>query len=275
MFKLIVLDVDDTIITSKNKLSPVTKQAISKAQRQGVKFVLASGRMHQAMKSLAAELAIDLPLVSCNGALIKDAQRTLSRTVVDSVVAKEVIDYFQARQRVLQLYREEGVYSLEKCEYTWRLEESEGVSCTIVDEQSYSACHDNLLKLLIRLQPQEVAEYRERVKNHFSGRLSSALSHNVYLEMTGHNVNKGQALAFLAGQLGLASHEIMAIGDSPNDKKMLQWAGMGIAMGNASPEVKAVADKVTLSVDEDGVAAVLEEYIIRPTLYKGVDFNAR
>ncbi len=264
MFKMLVLDVDDTIITTRDKLAPATKEAIEKARRRGVQVALASGRMHQAMKSLANTLELELPLISCNGAMIRNLDGSVvTKEVLDADAARAVVRFFRENERIMQLYRQDGLFSLEKCERTWRLEESEGVPCTIIGEDDYSARHDDLLKLLIRLEPGEVPGYRQAVAERFSGLVSAALSHNVYMEFTNKGVDKGRAVAFLAEKLGIAQQEVMAIGDSPNDMSMLAWAGFSVAMGGALPEVAAVADASTLPVDEDGAALAIEKYILR------------
>lgn len=135
--------------------------------------------------------------------------------------------------------------------------------CNIIDESAYYLFHqEDLLKFLIRLDPSEVEQYRKELQENFGNRISAALSHNVYMEITDKGVNKGRAVSMLAARLGIDRSEVMAIGDSPNDKKMLEWAGMGIAMGNASQEVKLVADNVTLPIEKDGVAKALYEYVL-------------
>lgn len=263
MYKLIVLDVDDTIVTLEKNVSPATIGAIKKVQDKGVAATLASGRMHQAMLSTAEKLNIKLPLISCNGALIRDDSNVISCDMLDKNVAKDVISFFNDKNKVLQLYTKEGVYTKEKCERTWRLEQSEGVPCNIIDPKAYDAFYQNdLLKLLIRLEAEEIFDYREEVDSAFGDRLSAAISHNVYFEITDKGVNKGRAVEALAKKLGFARDEVVAIGDSHNDQKMLEWAGLGIAMGNASEEVKLAADKITLPIEEDGVAAALYEYIL-------------
>ncbi len=262
MFKLLVLDVDDTIITARDKLTSASKEAIKEAQRRGIQVALASGRMHQAMKRLASELDIKLPLISCNGAMVKRLDGVaIAKETLDAGAALDVVAYFREKRRVMQLYKEEGLFSVEKCERTWRLEEREGVPCTIIGWESYASRHDDLLKLLIRLEPDEVEDCRMDVERLFGRRVNAALSHNVYLEFTNKGVDKGRAVALLAQKLGIRREEVMAVGDSPNDMSMLAWAGYGVAMGNALPEVKEVADALTLSVEEDGAALAIEKYI--------------
>ena len=262
MYKLVVLDIDDTIVNSKYKISEKTKKAILAAKNKGIKVTLASGRIHQAMKNVAQELDITLPLISCNGALIKNNTEIINKSELNQNAAQNIIDFFNKRSRTLQLYTSDGLFTKEKCERTWRLEQHEGVPCNIIDSIEYDNFNASLLKALIRLEPDEVEQYRYEVSKHLGNEIDSALSHKVYLEMTQKGVTKGRAVSILADYLSIEQKNVMTIGDSPNDKSMLKWAGLGIAMGNASDEVKNAADQVTLSIEDDGVAHAFEKYIL-------------
>ena len=263
MYKLVALDIDDTIINAKNNISEKTKQAILKAQAKGVKVTLASGRMYQSMKNLAGELEIKMPLISCNGAMIRSEEKLIECQLLNKDIAKKAMEYFTGKNKVLQIYKPDGLYTKEKCERTWRLEQAEGLPCNIIDAKAYDGFYkEDILKLLIRLEPDEVDFFRSDIKKNFNGVLSYALSHRVYIEMTHLGINKGKALSQLAQMYGIKQSEVLAIGDSPNDKKMLEWAGLGIAMGNAMDEVKKVADITTSSIEDDGVAKALEEYVL-------------
>ena len=97
----------------------------------------------------------------------------------------------------------------------------------------------------------------------FRGRLTVLRSHELFTEVTSPNASKGNALAFLAERYGIPPAEAIAVGDSDNDISMIRWAGLGVAMGNAAPEVIAAADLVAPSVAEDGLAVVIEELVLR------------
>ena len=263
MYKLVVMDVDDTIVMSGKKISSKVKEAVKKVQQKGIKVTLASGRMYQTMRSVAQELEIKLPLISCNGAMVRDEEKIFSCALLDKKAAKDILYFFERKNKVLQMYTSEGLFTKKKCERTWRLEQGEGLPCRVIEEEAYASFYQNdLLKFLIRLESDEVQQYIDELQEFFGSRISAALSHNFYIEITRQGINKGSALALLAGQLGIDRGAVLAIGDSPNDKKMIEWAGLGIAMGNASVEVKLIADKVTLPIEEDGVAEALYKYIL-------------
>jgi Cof subfamily protein (haloacid dehalogenase superfamily) len=263
LYRLVVLDVDDTIVSAQKEISVATREAILAAVRQGTLVTLASGRMYQAMRRTARELEITLPLIACNGAVVQDEERILATHTLEAATAKKAMAFFDRLGLTLQLYKPEGIYSRERCERTWHLEEGEGVPCHLVSGAEYGKLYHGLIKLLIRLDEERAHQYQKELLREFGNSLSAATSHKIYLEITGRGVDKGAALRKLAGDLGIEAGEVLAIGDSSNDKTMLAWAGLGIAMGDAREDVKLVADEIAPAIAEDGVAAMLEKYILR------------
>ena len=203
--KLIAIDLDDTLLDNRQQLSPRTLAVLQQAMRNGVAVTIATGRMFQSALPFATELGIKLPLITYNGALIRqgDNGETIFHRPIETELAQELADLFRRRNWYLQKY---------------------------VDDRLY------------------VAELDENAR--------------FYADYANVEVNKGQALDFLAGRLGILQHEVMAIGDSMNDLDMIQYAGIGVAMGNANPTVRAAADFVTLGNSEDGVAAAVEKFAL-------------
>jgi Cof subfamily protein (haloacid dehalogenase superfamily) len=262
LYKLVVLDVDDTIVTKTNKLSKATVRAVAAVKERGIGVTLASGRMYQTMRRLAGALEIKMPLISCNGALVRDDKKILFCRALPPKAAQAALDFFNAQGLVLQLYGRDGLYTKRKCAATWRLEQKEGLCCRVVADECYDNFCRGLLKMLLRVAPDEAAAHQKAVAEHFAGRLNAAVSHGVCLEITGRGATKGKALAALAERYGIRREDVLAIGDSPNDRAMLEWAGLGVAMGNAAADVLAAADEVTLPIGEDGAAYALEKYIL-------------
>jgi hydroxymethylpyrimidine pyrophosphatase-like HAD family hydrolase len=97
----------------------------------------------------------------------------------------------------------------------------------------------------------------------FNGRLSVVRSHELFVEVTSPSVSKGAALAFVAERFGVSREEVIAVGDSGNDVSMVEWAGLGVAMANATPDVHAVADWVAPPVGDDGVVEIIERFLFR------------
>ena len=119
------------------------------------------------------------------------------------------------------------------------------------------------IKALMIVEPGEGAPLAAELHAIFQGRLTVLRSHELFTEVTSPNASKGNALAFLAERYGIPQAATIAVGDSDNDISMIRWAGLGVAIGNAAPEVIAAADCVAPSVFDDGLAAVIEEFVLR------------
>jgi hydroxymethylpyrimidine pyrophosphatase-like HAD family hydrolase len=115
---------------------------------------------------------------------------------------------------------------------------------------------------IIIAEPEVCDRLHPAWKAHFDGRLQIVRSHRLFVEGNPLDVSKGRALAFVAGCLGVPREATIAVGDNDNDRTMIEWAGLGVAMGNAPAELQAVADYVAPPVDEDGAAEVLERFVL-------------
>ncbi len=134
-----------------------------------------------------------------------------------------------------------------------------GLPVEIVDDLE-SAVGDRVIKFIITTSPEKNDSVRAMAEKRFGSKVRVVKSHNLFIELVSREVSKGSALEFLADYLGVKRDDVVAIGDNENDLEMVQWAGVGVAMGNASPNLKRIADWVAPSVDEDGVVEVLRKY---------------
>ncbi|UCC62622.1 MAG: HAD-IIB family hydrolase, partial [Anaerolineae bacterium] len=117
-------------------------------------------------------------------------------------------------------------------------------------------------KFIIIAEPEEADAIVPELRQRFDGRLRIVRSHRNFVEGNPLGASKGQAMACLAARLGIARSQTAAIGDNDNDADMVAWAGLGMAMGNAHPDLKAVADVILPSVEQDGVAVAIQKYIL-------------
>ena len=134
--------------------------------------------------------------------------------------------------------------------------------CIPIDDKIYDF-REGILKMLAIAEPEQMKEVAKTVQTTFKGRVFAPQSKENYLEIVDPNINKAIALDFLAKKLNVRQEEVMAIGDSNNDLDMIKYAGFGVAMGNAFETVKAVADVVTGSNEESGVATAIEKFILQ------------
>ena len=275
--KAIALDIDGTLTNDEKVVTARTREALLAAQRSGVRLILSSGRPIQGLRSLAAEL--DLPangglLVAFNGAHVVDARTdevlfdqpmdpSALAALVGHVREFAVIPWITEGSR---LYVERGMRHV----ITYRGEpldivEYERKMCDLevceVDDL-LEVCGRPQDKLLCASEPEYLGEHWRAMNAPFAEALSGMFTADFYFEFMAPGINKGNALAGALPKLGIDASEVVAFGDGENDMAMLEWAGMGVAMGNAGDSVKAVADRVTGTNNEDGIADALAEILV-------------
>ena len=266
--RLLALDLDGTIVNSDLRVTARVRRAVTRAIAAGVHVTLASGRYFQGSRSYAQELGIREPLICLQGAIIQDpnTEHVYHRCGVPLNLAREFIAFTRECGWDLLLYLGDCLYVDRVtpllryyAEYTPAHEELHAVG----DLQAFLTTEP--LKLLVVTEPEQAMQVDGSLREHFEGRLHIVRSFSRFVEGTNLQVSKGQALAFLARTLGVAQSETMAIGDNDNDADMVAWAGLGVAMGNASAAVKAAAEYLAPSIDEDGAAQAIERFVLGGT----------
>ncbi|HHX42588.1 MAG TPA: HAD family phosphatase [Chloroflexi bacterium] len=264
--RLIALDLDGTLLHEDLTISPRVRRSLACAASAGVRLTLASGRGYPAMRRWANELAITTPLICYQGAVVVDAatcQRIYQRTFGYDTV-RAVVAFVRARDLSLTLYVGDEIYVENKRHTDAFYDQWFGLPTHQVDDL-LTALPGEPDKFLIVGEEDALDALRPAVEDAFGDQLQIVRSHRYFLEGLAAGASKGQALAWLAGELGIAREETMAIGDSGNDRSMIAWAGLGVAMGNASEEAKAVADWIAPGIDEDGVAEAIERHCLGDT----------
>lgn len=263
MIKLVAVDMDGTLLNGQHAITPRTADVIRRAVNQGVAVTIATGRMYSSAAPYARQMEMDVPIITYNGAMISSALtgERLYHQPIEQESAREIVSLFRGRGWYIQTYIDDVLYieeANEKSDYYTRMA---GVDAVSLGQELYSV-QGAPTKMLAIAEPDEICEIAEVVCTRFAGRIGAAVSNPRYLEMNQPGINKGTAIAFLADKLHLQREEIMAVGDSQNDLDMITYAGLGVAMGNASDRVKAAAQAVTASNEEDGVAAAIEKYVL-------------
>lgn len=261
--KLIAVDMDDTLLDNSIQVSPRTREVLQKAAAQGVKVTIATGRMYCSALPFAEQLGLDVPLITYNGAMIKNSLsgEILLHHPVDCKLAGEVLVFFREHGWYIQSYVDDILYVNEKGEHVLYYERLAGVKSIAIGDKLYTM-KQLPTKLLAMVEAGQMQEISRIVKEKFGGRLTVTNSKPTYIEMVNPKANKGAALAYLAEKLDIKQEEVMAIGDSNNDLDMIRYAGWGVAMGNASDKVKDAARFVTTRNDEDGVAEAVIKYVL-------------
>ncbi|HEV3152993.1 MAG TPA: Cof-type HAD-IIB family hydrolase [Candidatus Baltobacteraceae bacterium] len=257
---LIALDLDGTLLNSREEISARNRHAIRAALDAGIRIVLVTGRGVDTPIRVSRELGLNLPIICCHGALTKDflANRTLGHVPVPMQYAKPMVEFAEREGLSIALYSEELFYRLEGSKLymddmtgpAWRevrtFEDIMHTAPTFIrflGEQSVQAMQREFGDLPLHFKYENWLDFIE-------------------CAVTNRDATKQRALARLCADFQIVSENVMAIGDSRNDVPMLRWAGLGVAMGNSLPEVRQSVRYVTLTNDQDGVAAAIERFAL-------------
>ena len=268
-FRLLACDLDGTLIGDDMTLSPRVRQALAQAQARGVQVTLATGRSFPDTLPFARALNISLPLICYQGGVIKHpvSGELFYRATMPRALVLEVIALARVHDWHLVLYLDEALYLEDLRRPRHFYDGFLGGRINLVDD----------LATVVQKHPQEpdkfvfVAEERtaDRIQAvlgaqfaQFDRQMVVVRSHSLFVEGNPLSVNKGAALEWLAGYLNVSQAQVMAIGDQGNDVAMIEWAGLGVAMGGADHAVQAVADWVAPPLSEDGAAVAVERFLI-------------
>ncbi len=268
--KLLIVDIDGTIAGNSNQVTNRVKTAIRAAQAKGVRVGIATGRMYKSALRFHHEIGADFPLIAYQGAWIQDPTTgTIHRHLpVPVKIARELIDYFEQSHLFdrlsVHIYLDDRLYVREINSDTELYVGRSGIEATPVGDlrQILTDMPTKILAMSedINLIDSLLVDLRHRYSQET---LHITTSVPIFLEATQSGVNKGNAIDFIATKLlGISAANVLAIGDNFNDVEMLDYAGIGVAMGNAPDRVQAIADWVAPQIEADGVAAAIEKFIL-------------
>ena len=270
--RLIATDLDGTLLNSRKELTPRTLRAIKRAAEAGIEFVPATGRFYRGCPEELRKLPFIRYAVVINGACVYDVKNDsfIHRTDIPAADAVRIFDIVKNFPAEYECYAEGWGYAPEdlasrideftESDFARRIVKT--LRTTVSDLSAYVTEHfDGVHKIQMFTDDKSVLAAAARAVHEVypDYLITHALDCN--LEINSPKAGKGNALQALASHLGLSMDQVMVFGDGNNDISMLKAAGCGVAMANAMPEVKAVADRVTLSCDEEGVAAAIEELL--------------
>ncbi len=264
---LVVLDIDGTLTGGSNEVSPRVQEAILVAKQQGVQIGIATGRMYQSAKRFHQIIQATMPISAYQGALIRhpDDNVTHHHWLLDQIKAQQFIDYLADYPFIIHVYIEDHLYVRELTPLSQNYAERCQVPLSLLSDLNPAQWPANPTKVLaMASEPDVINQLVERIRQDFPPEeLYLTRSIPTFLEATHPVVNKGNAVKYVAEDLlGLKPEQVLVIGDSDNDIEMIQYAGLGVAMGNARTEIQALADWVAPTVDDDGVAVTLERFVL-------------
>ena len=261
-FRMVAFDMDGTLLGSNHQLSERTIAAVQMIASKGMLVLLATARMASAVKNHLDKLGTPGLIVAHNGALVKDVktgQIYHHQTIPKSVVA-EILDLLEAKETVIHFNCDDEIYLTTPNPYSDRY--SQELQVTLKYISSLKHLEKTPTTILVIDRKDALEELLMTLSAKFRGEIDCVLvpwQSNIWrMQFLPPNTSKGKGVLQVAKRLGVKPEEIISFGDNYNDMEMIQSVGLGIAMGNAVPDLKQVADFVTLSNREDGVAMALE-----------------
>lgn len=288
MYKLVAIDLDGTMLNSYGMVTENTKQVIKNTINKGTEVIIASGRPIDSIKTIAKEIGSENYFIAGNGALIYDIkkdeiiyekfmnkQKVLEiikiceeNSIAYNIYTEKTIIAKGLKYNVLYYYKEnlkkeenkktnitivEDVY-----EYIKNLENEKFLKITVCDETK--SVFNSIIRKLRKVEDIDVLDVLHMSRKMIKQGTEDVPIEYYYTEISLKDVDKWNAIEYLANKMNISKDEIIAIGDNINDKKMIENAKVGIAMGQSTPVITEIADFVTLNNNEDGVAKALEKY---------------
>lgn len=261
MIKLIVTDIDGTIYSPETGISPEVKECIQNLYNRGIHVAIATGRTYGSAKTVADKLGIKCPLICYQGGLVNSYEgEILDVKYLNPNIAKEIIKDFRKRNIHLNVYVEDKLYVEDDDEYIKDYIGDKGIDYYKVnsfEELDFS----KLNKLLaIKYDTKFINELIEELRKKYP-EIYVVKSYDYFCEIANKEATKGNAIKFLAKKFNIGIHEVMAIGDQNNDIEMVETAGVGVAMGNGTDEIKEVADYITETVQNNGFVKAVNKFV--------------
>jgi len=266
-YKLLVVDIDGTLLGGEGSISVENREALAEASRRGIGVSLSTGRAVQACMPVINQLALDSYHIFFDGALVSDLGEEVYAEPLNSEVVREAVEFAHQYKIDFELHSA-GQYFAERENWSTDVHRHYfGIEPTIVDFTGLWERERIIKGGLASVNPGQMAKAREfyaRFESslHFSLARSPAFPDVEFTNVVALMVSKGRALEALVLHLGMSLGEVMAVGDGTNDITLLSRAGLAVAMGNAPDEVKAVAHKVTEDVAKSGVAVAVKEFLL-------------
>lgn len=266
-YKSIVLDLDGTLTNSRKEITPRTKAAILRAQQQGVKVILASGRPVAGIEPLAKELQLDKYegyILAFNGGKIINYKtgEIIYESILPAGIIPELYEAAKENNVTILTYDERGVIT-ENPEDPYVVAEARLNKIPVNKTDSFTqSVHFPVPKCLMVGEDSHIAALEGPIQQRFGEEINVFRSEPFFLEIMPQGIDKARSLERLLQHISIDRAEIIACGDGFNDLSMIRFAGLGVAMANAQPVIKEAADYITLSNEEDGVANVIDKFIL-------------
>ena len=265
-YKMIALDLDGTLNNDEKKITPRTREALMAVQEQGVIVALVSGRQAPGLQREADALRLEDYhglRIAYNGGRIQDATtgEILYNRAIDNATAVEFLRHLEEWPELSPIVDDgEYIYTTDARRHKVQDESRNNNLKVRIVENIAEAVTFSPVKILTAAPNEILVPHLEDIRRGFEDRLSFVQSAPWFYEGTALGVSKAGSLGKACERLGIAPEEVMAFGDAQNDMSMLDFAGYGVAMGNACSELKEMADEITATNNEDGIALTLSRH---------------
>jgi Cof subfamily protein (haloacid dehalogenase superfamily) len=262
LYKAVFIDVDGTLIKSDHSVSNTTFDVIQKLVTNKILVVLVSARPLSGIEPIAKDIGLlNNPIASLNGAYISDKGNIILNSIIDLGTVRDLDEQLQPFGSTIIYYQQNEWFSQFQNFNTDYEQKITSIPVLIQPVQLTLQCWQNNNngpnKVLVITEEAATNNIQECLKQKFGEHLNTYTSKPTYIEIMNKEASKVNAVKLLIKRFNLRKEEIIAIGDNFNDKEMIEYAGLGIAMGNAPEEIKVIADYVTDTNNEDGVAKAL------------------
>lgn len=262
-YKLLAVDIDGTLLNNKREITVKTKKAVRQAIDRGVVFTISSGRPVQGVEMITKQLEVDIPVITYNGAMVITGT---SRNVIYSCIMREedallVEKLGRERNTTMAIWSDNQLFVNRMDERAAKYSQLSGTQPKLYGDIR-ELLEKGITKLLWYDEIERINAFEREMHEHLGSSVNFHTSQPIFLEFVDAKASKAIALEKLGEHFGIRREEMIAIGDGYNDLSMLEYAGLGVAMENAPEDIKKRADYVTLSNEDDGVAHVIEKFIL-------------
>lgn len=262
MIKMIATDIDGTILATGADFSPAVRNCINNLNKNGIKVVLVTGRMHSSAVHVAKDLGLSTPIISYQGGLIKDFNgKTLYRNNLDSEYAREIIKWADVNNIHINLYINDKLYVQNDNKTIKTYVDGKHVNYQVCSFDDLEIEDVNKILAIDYSDADKVTGWVEELQKKYPS-LYIVKSTPYFCEIGSSEAKKSLGVEFLRKYWGLKEDEVLTIGDQDNDIDLIQSGGIGVAMGNGTDELKAVADYVTDTVNNDGFVKAVEKFVL-------------
>lgn len=264
-YDIIFSDFDGTLLRTDDTVADETVAAIARYRAAGGKFVITTGRMLPSILPWARKFGLEGEVIACQGAVIADIATGEHHFVsgIEHGLAREILADLEADGQHIHLYHDDTMFVNVCDEFTRRYEAATGVKAVFLPGGATGHMRDYrgaLEKILCLCPPERTPGYIAKYAEKYRGRLVVNSSAPFILEIVSATCTKGTGVRWVAERCGVPLARTLAMGDSTNDVELLKAAGWGVAVANAADALKAVADEVTVSCDEDAVGKIIQKY---------------